>query len=471
MRDFILYNIEVLLCLMVFYVLYYFGLRKETNHQFVRAYLIMAIGISFIAPFIPSYSFSEKLDAYVPAMQLPEFLITSVDSSATENSSSTSNFPWLIFYGMTCVIFLMFFVKELRKIWHIKRSKNLTVKGYKYQGCTVLIHQSEFPTFSFMHTIYLSTADLEPEAAKEKILKHELAHVKGAHSIDVIFMELIRILFWFNPMVYLFKSALTLSHEYIADKKSVTDEDHQKYVNLLVNQTLSNLGLSLGSHFGRKSGILSRWPLTINKSQTLKRIKMIKNKRKMSPLKYLIPAFAIALSIGVVSCVEDEALQGDTIVEGAASIGADDQFVEIELLDDQTFQVAEEMPVFPGGEHAMYKYIGKNLDYPESARENGIEGRVLVQFKINKDGSITDAKSLQSPNNDLSEEAERVIKTMPKWKPGKVKGEDVKVNLIIPILFKIDDSGTKIEEMSTQLKNVSQEEIVVVTGYPTETSN
>ena len=111
---------------------------------------------------------------------------------------------------------------------------------------------------------------------------------------------------------------------------------------------------------------------------------------------------------------------------------------EEEEPEDVIFYVVESMPEFPGGTQAMYKYIGENLKYPVIAQENGIQGRVVCQFTVNKDGSLVDIEVVRSAGDaSLDKEAVRVIKSMPKWKPGKHRNPPVRVKFTLPVNFKL----------------------------------
>ena len=111
---------------------------------------------------------------------------------------------------------------------------------------------------------------------------------------------------------------------------------------------------------------------------------------------------------------------------------------EEEEPEDVIFYVVESMPEFPGGNAAMYKYIGENLKYPVIAQENGIQGKVICQFTINKDGSLVDIEVVRSAGDaSLDKEAMRVIKSMPKWKPGKQRNQPVRVKFTLPVTFKL----------------------------------
>ena len=113
------------------------------------------------------------------------------------------------------------------------------------------------------------------------------------------------------------------------------------------------------------------------------------------------------------------------------------QVVEEEPEEQTIFEVVENMPDFPGGQAALMQYLAKNIKYPTIAQENGTQGRVIVQFVVNKDGSIVDAKVVRSVDPYLDKEALRVINTMPKWKPGMQRGKPVRVKFTVPVMFRL----------------------------------
>ncbi len=114
------------------------------------------------------------------------------------------------------------------------------------------------------------------------------------------------------------------------------------------------------------------------------------------------------------------------------------EVVEEEEPEDVIFVVVESMPEFPGGPQAMYKFLGENIKYPVIAQENGIQGRVVCQFTVNKDGSLVDIEVVRSGGDaSLDKEAVRVIKSMPKWKAGKQRGKPVRVKYTLPVNFKL----------------------------------
>ena len=110
---------------------------------------------------------------------------------------------------------------------------------------------------------------------------------------------------------------------------------------------------------------------------------------------------------------------------------------EEEPVEEEIFEVVEEMPSFPGGQAALMQYLGKNIKYPTIAQENGTQGRVVCQFVVNRDGSIVDVKVIRGVDPYLDKEAVRVISSMPKWKPGKQRGKPVRVKYTVPVMFRL----------------------------------
>lgn len=112
-------------------------------------------------------------------------------------------------------------------------------------------------------------------------------------------------------------------------------------------------------------------------------------------------------------------------------------------VDDAVFVVVEKSPEFPGGDDSLYAFIGRNIKYPEAAKKNKIEGRVFVTFVIEKDGQVSNAKILRDIGGGCGEEAIRVVKNMPKWKPGTQRGNPVRVQFNLPIMFQLEKSTSE----------------------------
>jgi len=113
------------------------------------------------------------------------------------------------------------------------------------------------------------------------------------------------------------------------------------------------------------------------------------------------------------------------------------EVVEDEVVEQEIFKIVEEMPSFPGGEAKLMEYVAKNVKYPQIARETGIQGRVFVNFVVEPDGSVSNVSVLRGIGGGCDEEAMRVVKNMPKWKPGKQRGKPVRVQYMLPVNFKL----------------------------------
>ena len=136
--------------------------------------------------------------------------------------------------------------------------------------------------------------------------------------------------------------------------------------------------------------------------------------------------------------VEESTIQVSDDTQAAVEVKYTPVEVEEEEVEEQQiFQVVEEMPEFPGGMAECMKWLGKNIKYPTISQENGVQGRVIIQFVVNRDGSIVDATVARGVDPYLDKEALRVVGLMPKWKPGKQRGKEVRVKYTLPVMFRL----------------------------------
>lgn len=146
--------------------------------------------------------------------------------------------------------------------------------------------------------------------------------------------------------------------------------------------------------------------------------------------------------VTVLNIVEDDVeIEEEIEIDAEADMDTEvEEYIPVVMEDDEVeeaeiFYIVESMPEFPGGETAMRKYLGKNIEYPQMARESGIHGRVFVTFVVEIDGRVTDIKVQRGIGGGCDEEAIRVVKNMPRWKPGKQRGKPVRVQFNLPIKF------------------------------------
>ncbi|MBK3517402.1 energy transducer TonB [Carboxylicivirga marina] len=134
----------------------------------------------------------------------------------------------------------------------------------------------------------------------------------------------------------------------------------------------------------------------------------------------------------------DEELEiEDTDMDQDLEIDLSEFEMQEEETEDQIFMIVEDMPEFPGGTGALLKYIAKNVKYPVICQENGVQGMVSVSFVIDEKGDVTNVKAFRGVDPNLEREAIRVVKSMPKWEPGKQRGKAVKVSYSVPVRFKL----------------------------------
>ena len=150
---------------------------------------------------------------------------------------------------------------------------------------------------------------------------------------------------------------------------------------------------------------------------------------------------------------EDELKSQDELAKTAVAIGsfdvkgndeaagevlkAKEVIAQEAAVEEKVFDVVEQMPQFPGGDAALFEYLSTHIKYPTIAEENGVQGRVIVTFVVERDGSITDVKVVKSVDPSLDKEASRVVQGMPKWIPGKQNGAPVRVKYTVPVTFRL----------------------------------
>ena len=339
---------------------------------------------------------------------------------------------WLwIIYGLGIGMLL------LRNLLEVSKIHRSLVCSQRYSLKGVPVYQSEDvgEPCSFFHWIFINPMQYSDKEINE-ILIHEQTHVRELHSLDIILVQLVILLCWFNPFSWLIRSEIRMNHEYLADKQVVTSGyDKKSYQYHLLGIKHTSLA---AANFYNNFSVL---PLK-------KRIKMLNRKRTHNIMvgKYLmfIPVAALLLLFSNCANKKADKVQSDTEKADTIELTAEPEKtaepqVDITITEtkgDSIFSVVETMPDFPGGQKELLSFLSRNIKYPTKAIENKIQGRVIVQFVVNKDGSIFGAKVVRSVDPDLDKEALRVINSMPKWKPGMQKGEPVSVKFTVPIVFR-----------------------------------
>ena len=507
----------------VLWLVYRFLFRNSNRLYFNRFFLLTSMLLALAMPLLGLVSGIEvpqmatlKQNMF-NGMMLNEVIVTPdgqpvlPEVSVTTDATPSRFSVWQVMGGIYLlgvgVMTLLFLIKLGRLVALIIRSPKRKMDSF-----TAVFTGKEQGSFSFFRYAFFPSEKVDPD-----IMRHEMSHIDHHHSWDILFAEVMMILQWFNPFIYLYKKELQSLHEYQADRDVVaTGVDKKNYMMLILQQCTA-------VDF---SGMSNNFSLILTK----KRIKMITRNEKAKGLWWrllaTLPVLAILMIANTKVTAQDastklsnQAVDKPITVEmGQFEIFDDDgtpmqlkdtliysddgSYVKFEtsdgfqpetgepckkltvtsynadgtknsffiteaekrgdtvrygvepftlskslfvtLLDvatskeDTVYQIVEDMPKFPGGEKALMDYVSNNVKYPEEAKNKNIAGRVFVSFVVEKDGSIGEVKVLRGIGGGCDEEAVRVIKEMPKWKPGMQKGKPVRVSYQIPIYFKLD---------------------------------
>lgn len=335
-------------------------------------------------------------------------------------------------------------VLSLRLVWQLFSIIRLAVISRKQEveGITVHLLKGEGSPFSFFRWVFMYPSTLEGRQLHE-VMVHECTHVSGHHSLDTLFSELFSIACWFNPFAWLMKQEVRMNLEYLADESVLSDGNARK------SYQYHLLGLAY-----RQPNESTKIANNFNLLPLKKRIKMM-NKRRTSEIgkaKYLLfaPLAGVLLMVSNIESVAREI--GEQIPEVAEvqqkAEQAAEEKVKTKPQTDTTKKkktwdcMPETMPYFPGGQELLLKYLADNIKYPASAVKAKKQGRVIVTFIVQKDGSVTHAKIAKSIDPELDAEALRIVKGMPKWTPGTQNGKPVSVRYMVPVKFSLQKDAT-----------------------------
>lgn len=239
------YLIRSTICLAALYGFYYFFLANEKMHLFNRFYLLFSVVLSSIIPLI---YIKTPIAITSNVWENKEFELNNVTMDNTLVSSSTIEVFDVIFwiYIFITIILTIKFIYNLSKILLLTISN----ERIRYQNATILLLEIEQIPFSFLNYIFINKERYDNDEIEEDILIHELAHTQQLHSLDIIFIELISVIFWFNPLMYLIKNAIQLNHEYLADESVIqTSIELTSYQELILEKVSKNNPLHLSSNF------------------------------------------------------------------------------------------------------------------------------------------------------------------------------------------------------------------------------
>ncbi len=429
----ITYILQTIAFQLVFLALYEVLLKKETFFQWNRVYLLGTPLIALLLPFIKI----EALQTAVPQnliLSLPEIALGTATNGTNNNplvtSAATSTIEIIFLSGM--VISTLIFVFKLSNIRQLKQKG----KQETLENNTVIHVPNSTDAFSFAGTIFLGESLNQKN--KKYILAHEQVHVKQKHYVDLLYFELLRIVFWFNPLVYLYQKRIATIHEYIADAEVLSQTEKTSYYQNLLSEVFQTHTVSFINTF-------------FNPSLIKKRIVMLhKTKsRKIQLFKFALLLPLLTLFVAVSSCEQSQTDNSQN--DGLQTI------VEIEQVEDGKdysldvpFAIIDQAPIYPGCENLstneelkkcfsdkITKLISENFD-TSVAKDSGLNGkqRISVQFTINQEGELGNVVA-RAPYEPFVQEAIRVMNLIPLLTPGKHEDKSVSVLYSVPIIFEI----------------------------------
>ena len=543
--QFLTYELKVAVLIAVFYIFWRLLVANETWHRLNRIVLIATAIASFVLPFcVITIQKTVEIEP-IRVVDKPELVITEIGSTYDLGSvdEPSQAFNWQQVLMLIYIIGVVLLVaRMLISIWRLHRMMAHSELHPLTHGRRIAVCDKVQQPFSWWNTVFMNRKDFEEGATV--LLTHELGHIRLHHSADVVLVELLTALQWFNPTMWMLRADLHTIHEYEADQQVLSHGFNDiQYLTLLIRKAAHQSGYSLANGIANQSTLKKRITM-IMKPQS--------NRWQWLRLAYLLPIVGVTIALNAETVtnmvykndepqkqvpvkkgkrnatIKTNANQGIQVIEvieapeaaekektyettvnqedqqnvavivydskpegekpmlivddkiatieqvralprdAVASVGTMREEAAIssygekakygaliittvkhqkEIYNEQisqpdVFDKVDEAPQFPGGMAGMMQYLSSNIRYPEDAREAGTQGRVIVSFIVEKDGSISNARVTKPTYSSLDDEALRVVGNMPKWTPGKQNGEAVRVKYSIPVSFRLNSKET-----------------------------
>lgn len=439
----LLYLFKACLCSAIFAAVYGLLLRKETFHRLNRTILLVSIAASLILPAVNWNSAGISSPALgrertqVVTTVLNNIVVTP-DSENVRSAEGFSTAELLMALYLAGVFFM--FAKNGAVAVYIGKTMRKSRKMISPQGRRMYVSRKKTPSFCWMGRIVVSEDDVAPDCGGY-IVRHEEAHASLGHSIDLTLAEIFTGVLWFWPSAWMLKRYLKEVHEYEADRRVLETDgcSARTYQMLMIKKVAGPRLYNAASCF--------------NYNSLKKRITMMNKKDSgrwaLAKSLCLIPAVGAAICLA--ACVgngENKSAENNAEAKDTANVDNskaettdvkfDSKVAARNSETDTVMDKCEVMPKFPGGESGMMKFLTENVKYPKEALDKGITGRVLVEFVVERDGSINDVKIMKSVDPILNNEAIRIVKAMPKWEPGTMNGKAVRVKHTLPVTFRLN---------------------------------
>lgn len=465
----LLYILKSIVFLSAMYLPYMLMLRNESFFRFNRMVLLCIMALSLVLPFFDIHALSWEsnpmnghlqgiIEVGTPSIT---YLQDSPNDVSTEGTTaanwwSIATITYLTGMFITLIVKLIQFITLHRKIHH-----GVLWSDTK-DGVTTYCHLHPTAPFSWMRSIVISEEDYTTNAST--ILRHEMGHIKNLHSFDILLLNLCQIIQWANPLAWIMANSLRDVHEYEADDTVLRSGiSIQQYQNLLIKKAVGSSSYAFANSFDHSS-LKKRFTMMLNKKS---------NPWMRSKALYILPVAAVALSAFATPEFTNHANAGFEVSgkvtensENTKVLAKDSVQTEEKCpSNNAVFLICEQMPEHVGGTTKMMELIMKNMKYPAIAQENGIQGKIIVGFIVEKDGSCTNFEIISNKEENsrgatvtattqsetqnapteadiikakkaLEEEAIRVCKLF-KFNPGKQRGQTVRTQFSVPFTFRL----------------------------------
>ncbi len=426
MNPLLIYMIKAAFYVAAFYLVYFLFLSRDTLYGRNRAFIMLSLLLSLLLPLITIRT-ETPFNFPLSGKTLGEVLIT----GSASGGSSAAGLPvrgtnLMLIYLIGVSLAGLKLLADLAGILIIiSRSTTKNNRIIFFEG----LNTSAFSAFGH---IFIN-ARLSPEEAQE-IMKHEQNHLDRNHFFDIILFEVIKVLQWFNPFIYMFNKSLRAVHEYQADEGCLRKGiPVVRYQHLIMNQVFQTRLFTVSNSFSNPTLVKKRMiMMTKERSGMLANLKLL----------IVLPAVAIVM-IAFSSCKEktiQNARKEEVALPQPPPPPPPPPVVNAkEDTANTPFVKVDEMPKFQGGDKAILDFIAANTQYPEVAKKNGITGKVIVRFAVETNGSIDKISILKGVDPALDAEAIRVVGKLPAFeKPGLIKGQPVPVWYMLPITFTLN---------------------------------
>ena len=429
MSPFLLYIARAGLYLSLFYAFYLLVMRRTT---FFRLNRVLLLAGSYLCLLLPIIRLRTATEATGVAQTLT---IQSVAVGEPAEMTLRAAFPWqdvlLALYIAGAIATLVLYLISAQKMNRVIRRAEKT----ELEGCRLLLLDENIPSFSWGRTVVMGRKDLEENPA---IFTHEQMHVQCRHSLDLLLFLPLQLLFWWNPLVWVTREELRLLHEYEADEGVLQKGiDATQYQLLLVRKAVGEQRFSLASGFQH--------------AKLKNRIEMMLKPTSSGWMRWSYLALIPVLAVFMFACNPNKKSKtpAPETVEQEAPAATETAGYTITVTDEPEtvapekeavpFSLIEHKPGFNGGDaNEFSRWVNSQLKYPEQAKKDGAQGRVLLQFTVGADGVVRDVKVLRSVREDLDAEAVKVVSSSPKWEPGyNADGEAVPVVYSFPVVYQL----------------------------------